>query len=91
MKGEALQPQAWIIAADERIYAVHCTCKAGLGEVCTHVAALLFGVDAGVRMREKKTCTQVKCYWLEPARKGVEPARISQIDFHICCETEAQT
>jgi uncharacterized Zn finger protein len=32
--------QLWIIAEkDGRTLAAHCTCMAGLGEACTHVAA----------------------------------------------------
>ena len=35
--------EAWIIAEKSgRILGAHCTCVAGLEEVCTHVAALLF-------------------------------------------------
>ena len=41
MSEKPLQP--WIIAEkDGRILAAHCTCMAGFGEACTHVAALFF-------------------------------------------------
>jgi uncharacterized Zn finger protein len=54
MSEKPLQP--WIIAEkDGRILAAHCTCMAGLGEACTHVAALLFAVDASVKLRDSKT------------------------------------
>jgi hypothetical protein len=65
MSEKPLQP--WIIAEkDERILAAHCTCMAGLGEACTHVAALLFAVDASVKLRDSKTVTDEKSYWLLP-------------------------
>lgn len=66
----------WVIASDGRIHSAHCNCKAGLGEVCSHVATLLFGVDGGVRIREKVTVTQVKAYWMEPAKKQVSAAPV---------------
>jgi len=71
----------WVIATNGRVCSAHCDCKAGLGEVCTHVATLLFGIDAGVRIREKTTVTQVKAYWMEPTRKNVNSAPISNVDF----------
>ena len=40
---------------------------AGLGEVCTHVAALLFYLEALHRMEEAQTCTQQQCGWLVPS------------------------
>ena len=42
----------------------HCTCMAGLGESCSHIAALLFKVEADVRAGYNKTlCTEVACQW----------------------------
>ena len=40
---------------------------AGLGEVCTHVAALLFYLEALYRMEEVQTCTQQQCGWIIPS------------------------
>ena len=34
---------------------VHCACMAGLVEVCTHVAALLFQVEMSVRILTSET------------------------------------
>ena len=42
----------------------HCTCMAGLGEVCSHVAAILFYLESAAR--SKLTCTQTSCMWKEP-------------------------
>lgn len=41
---------AWVIGTNGQIYSAHYDCKARLAEVCTHVATLLVGIDAGVRI-----------------------------------------
>ncbi len=53
----------WVVAEPNgRIVSDHCTCMAGLGECCSHVASLLWACEAGVRIRdyliywEKKKC-----------------------------------
>lgn len=50
-----------------RIIAAHCTCIAGLGEICTHVGALLFGVESLVRTHANIAKTDVLCTWNGPA------------------------
>ncbi|XP_071042577.1 uncharacterized protein [Parasteatoda tepidariorum] len=41
----------WVLAhTDGRIQCGHCTCVAGLGETCSHVAALLFKIELTVRL-----------------------------------------
>ena len=47
--------------------AAHCNCMAGLGEACSHVASLMFYIDAAVRIRDSKTVTQEKLYWILPS------------------------
>ena len=39
---------------------------AGLGEVCTHIAAVLFYLEAAYKIKGKETCMQTKCEWLLP-------------------------
>ncbi|XP_051816792.1 uncharacterized protein LOC127537723 [Acanthochromis polyacanthus] len=46
---EPHQPWVCVKKSEGTVYCAHCTCIAGLGEVCSHVAALLFKVDATVR------------------------------------------
>jgi hypothetical protein len=78
MSEKPLQP--WIIAEkDERILVAHCTCMAGLVEACTHVAALLFAVDASVKLRDSKTVTDEKSYWLLPT--SVKGVSYKEMDF----------
>ncbi|CAL8358586.1 unnamed protein product [Merluccius merluccius] len=40
---------------------------AGVAESCTHVGALLFMVDACVRLKEKATVTDEPAYWKLPS------------------------
>ncbi len=55
---------------------------AGLGEVCTHVAAVLFFLETSARLRSKTTCTQEKCQWAIPTfQKNIPYAPVKDIDF----------
>jgi len=57
----------------------HCDCMAGLGEVCSHVGAILFYIEATHRI---KSCTEVPCAWNMPSSVDSIPyARIADIDF----------
>ena len=76
----------WVIAESSgKVLACHCNCMAGLGETCSHVASLLWAVEAGVRMRDSMTVTQKKAYWvLPPSVKEVPYAPLSHINFLGC-------
>ncbi len=41
----------------------HCTCMAGLGECCSHIAATLFCVETIVRLKKGITCTSMMRKW----------------------------
>lgn len=64
----------WIIIEESgEVSCAHCNCMAGLGETCTHVAAILFYLEAVSRLQGKQTSTQQKCEWLIPSYlKNVE-------------------
>ncbi|KAG1925574.1 hypothetical protein F2P79_025443 [Pimephales promelas] len=48
-----------------------CTCKAGLGEVCSHVTALLYAIDSAVKHLGDKSCTDGPRQWgLPPLKAG---------------------
>ena len=81
LSAKPLKP--WILAEKGgRILAAHCDCMAGLGEICTHVAALLFAIEATVKVRDSKTVTEEKAYWLLPAGvSGATYREVSDIDF----------
>lgn len=60
-------PVLIIASKDGSIISAHCLgCKARIGEPCSHVASVLFYVEAWIRIHGKLTCTQVICSWLLP-------------------------
>ena len=64
------------------ICCAHCTCMAGLGEACTHVAAILFYLETRVRIDGQPTCTQQSCQWVMPAfQKDIPYLQIRDVDF----------
>lgn len=55
---------------------------AGLGETCTHVAAILFYLEALYRLQGNETCTQRKCEWIMPKfKKNMDYLPVKCIDF----------
>ena len=57
----------------------HCTCMAGLGEVCSHAAALMFSLLAAVERREGQACTDNACAWEDPGKKLLKYDELSNI------------
>ena len=54
---------------------------AGLGETCTHIAAVLFYLEAVHRFEEAKTCTQGLYTWSVPTLKKINYLSIKDIDL----------
>ena len=74
----------WIIAeSDGTILSAHCLgCKAGLAESCSHVASVLFYIEAVTRIQGKLACTQTKCTWILPTYvREVPYSKVRDIDF----------
>ena len=73
----------WLaVRSNGTILTGHCNCMAGLGEVCSHVGAILFAVEAGVRMLKSRTCTSLPCQWLMPSTVTKVPyPELHNIDF----------
>ena len=73
----------WVICEGTgKILTGHCDCMAGLGESCSHVASLLWAIEAGVKQRDSLTVTDKKAYWvLPPAVKTVPYAKVKDINF----------
>ena len=63
------------------VVCAHCNCMAGLGEACSHIAAILFTLDANVHAKKSMSCTSLPCSWLPPSFRTVPFAPISDIDF----------
>ena len=73
--------KSWVAAEKcGTILCSHCTCMAGLGEACSHIAALLFAAEAHNRLKDT-SCTSQPCTWLSPNMKNVAYAPISDINF----------
>ena len=75
--------QTWVISeSNGKILSAHCDCMAGLGEACSHIGAILFYLEASHRIREAKTVTDEKAYWMLPSScKDIKFAEVSNIDF----------
>ena len=60
-------------------WASHCNCIAGIGESCSHIAMLLWAIEASVQIRDSTTVTK-KAYWVLPTPvKDVPYAPIKNI------------
>ena len=44
----------------------HCTCMAGLGETCSHIAAMLYWLETAARINKSTSCTSMSNGWLPP-------------------------
>ena len=73
--------RVWVICEDDGVIeSAHCTCMAGLSEVCSHMGAILFYLESAFRVA--KTCTQTDCKWKKPRLVETIPyARIMDIPF----------
>ena len=73
----------WIILKlSGEVCCAHCDCMAGLGEACSHIAAILYYLEALARMEGMRTCTQEECQWIIPSYlKKVEYLPIKEINF----------
>lgn len=67
--------------SDGEVLAAHCTCMAGNGEACSHLAALLFYVEYGVRAREERSCTDGPNSWLPPLVKKLRTRPVAAMDL----------
>ncbi|XP_069108751.1 uncharacterized protein [Argopecten irradians] len=74
------QPWVYLHKDTGKVYCAHCTCMAGLGEVCSHVGALLFKVEIAVKMGLTQTSSTSKaCQWNSSFRKEVTPTTVTEI------------
>ena len=72
----------WVIAEEVgTVTSAHCTCMAGLAEVCTHIASILFWLEFTVKRMESMTDT--KAYWVAPSlqKTANTQKRLVEIDF----------
>ena len=66
------QLTAWVAVEKEGLVRFgHCTCMAGLGEVCSHVGAILYALLAAVNKLSGTACTDKACSWNEPSMAAI--------------------
>lgn len=63
------------------VVAAHCTCMAGIGEACSHIASVLFAAEANTQVKQQQSCTSLPCAWLPPSFRSVKYLPVSDIDF----------
>ncbi|VEN60950.1 unnamed protein product [Callosobruchus maculatus] len=74
--------RVWIICqVDGAVNSAHCTCMAGLSEVCSHIAAVLYAVEYMNTTWSKTSSTDVKAKWVNPACKSVPIMKLSDINL----------
>ncbi|XP_078655658.1 uncharacterized protein LOC144902231 [Branchiostoma floridae x Branchiostoma belcheri] len=59
-------PHAGWVAVEKksgRILSAYCSCFAGLGSTCNHIAALLFKLDHAFMVGASRPCTSKECTW----------------------------
>lgn len=73
----------WIIMnKDYEILYAHCTCMAGLGEACTHIAATLFYIEFTYSSKINRSVTDTAPYWI-PVQQSqtISPKALKSINF----------
>ena len=74
--------KVWVATKQQgEVLCAHCTCMAGLGEACSHIAALLFAVETNTQLKSQFSSTSLPCSWLPPSFRSVPFAEIANIDF----------
>ena len=74
--------KVWVaVKANGEVLCAHCTCMAGLGEACSHIASVLFAAEANTHVKSQFSSTSLPCSWLPPSFKSIGYAPISEIDF----------
>ncbi|XP_076314943.1 uncharacterized protein LOC143227375 [Tachypleus tridentatus] len=72
----------WVASCrNVEIISSHCTCKAGLGEVCSHAAATLFYMEAVVKRHHSTACTSMPCEWIVPSRGKGHLKQVTDMDY----------
>lgn len=82
MKARETNLKVWIITEkNDSICTGHCTCMAGLGEVCSHITALLYAANHAAELKKTISCTDVKSVWPVPSQSGTQPMEVASMDW----------
>ena len=73
----------WVVCENSgKVLSAHCDCMAGFGESCSHVASLLWAIEAGCKCRDSLTVTDKKAFWILPTSvKTVPYTRVKDKTF----------
>ena len=66
----------------------HCSCMVGLGETCSHIAALLFAAETNTQLKGQFASTSLPCSWLPPSFQSVPSAEIVMSIFQSLLRSE---
>lgn len=70
---------------------IHYNILCRLGSCCSHAAALMFKVELWVRIgKTERCCTSGINMWIQPSKREVKPARLSEISFRKAKRTDTQ-
>ncbi|XP_065654377.1 uncharacterized protein LOC136080930 [Hydra vulgaris] len=65
------------------VVTAHCNCMAGLGETCSHVVAMLYKIEAAVRIgMTSPTPTDLPCQWNQTFIKNIVGFPVSSINLY---------
>lgn len=68
-----------------KVYGAYCRCVSGLGEACSHVAAVLFALEdfcaRGFRTLRGPTVTEKICKWAKPCGQKVDPVPVASMNL----------
>ena len=74
--------KVWVAVKENgEVVCAHCNCMAGLGEVCSHVAAVLFTAEANTQVKNHTSSTSLPCAWLLPSFQTVPFVEVADMDF----------
>ncbi|XP_065664036.1 uncharacterized protein LOC101237261 isoform X2 [Hydra vulgaris] len=76
--------QPWVAIENlGKVLAGHCDCMAGLGETCSHVAAVLFKIETANRIgMTHNVSTDLPCKWNQNFTKNINPSPVSKINLY---------
>ncbi|KAJ8944604.1 hypothetical protein NQ314_009439 [Rhamnusium bicolor] len=82
MKAREPKLKVWIITEkNSEVCTAHCTCMAGLGEACSHIAAALYAAEHATNIKKNISCTDITAAWPVPSQSGVQPTTVASMDW----------
>lgn len=74
--------KVWIICEEEgSIISAHCTCMAGLSEVCSHIGALLYALEYMYQASRNLSPTDLKAKWVIPSVSNVPIVKLKEMEL----------